>query len=88
MNIKNHEKKVETSVCFQCKSSKDCIHPIILEKRSKNVLNIKKKNNEFTICDVAGSYKNMAITHMLVLCMCFLEVEFISKSAKNFPYYF
>jgi len=34
MNMKNHEeKKVGTSVCFHAKSSKDCIHSIILEKK-------------------------------------------------------
>jgi len=42
--MKNHEKKVDTSVCFHANSSKDCIHSIILEKKVlKNVLNIKKK---------------------------------------------
>jgi len=33
MNMKNHEKKVETSACFHAKSSKDCIHSIILGKK-------------------------------------------------------
>ncbi len=33
VNMKNHEKMVDTSVCFHAKSSKDSIHSIILEKK-------------------------------------------------------
>jgi len=66
---------VETSVCFHAKSAKDSIHSIILEKNSENVLNIKKK--KIIICDVAVSYNAHAC-----FFVCFLEVEFISKSTK------
>jgi len=36
MNMKNHERRVETSVCFHAKNSKDSIHSIILEKKGLN----------------------------------------------------
>jgi len=33
INMKNHGRRVETSVCFHAKSSQDSIHSIILEKK-------------------------------------------------------
>lgn len=54
--MKNHEKMVDTSVCFHAKSSKDRIHSIILEKKGLKSLKYQEKNNKFTICDVAASY--------------------------------
>lgn len=56
VNMKNHEKMVDTSVCFHAKSSKDRIHSIILEKKGLKSLKYQEKNNKFTICDVAASY--------------------------------
>jgi len=43
--MKNHERRLETSVCFHAKSSKDSIHSIILEK-SQNYFKSKEKKNE------------------------------------------
>jgi len=40
MNMKNQERRVETSVCFHAKSSKDSIHSIILEKKGLNFFKI------------------------------------------------
>jgi len=55
MNLKNHE-RVETSVCFPAKSSKDSIHSIILENKSEFFFKYKEHFFRFTICDVAANY--------------------------------
>jgi len=41
--MKNHEKLVDTSVCFDAKSSKDRIHSIILEKKRSEKFEISRK---------------------------------------------
>jgi len=41
--MENIEKKVETSVCFHAKSSKDCIHSIILEKKVRKCFKYYEK---------------------------------------------
>jgi len=43
VNMKNHEKMVDTSVCFHAKSSKDNIYSIILEKKSEKFEISRKK---------------------------------------------
>jgi len=52
MDMENNEKMVETSVCFHAKTSIDCTHSIILEKKVWKCFKYYEKN-KFTICDVA-----------------------------------
>jgi len=70
MNMKNHERRVETLF------SKDNMHSIISEKMSEMFK--KNVNSPFVM------WHCKAIKHMRVLCMCFLEVEFKIWQTSHF----